>query len=76
MQDDDKRRIDDHRFINDDEFEDIVTNMDIINHIEKDGMSNKDHNDDWKFKSIIRYRAPLVMGDKEYKRSRYNMLIN
>ena len=58
--------------VNDGEFEDFVTYMDVINHIEKED----EENDQWKFKSITGHQGPLSKSDAEYKGSRYNVLVN
>ena len=78
LSDEDDNRTNDPRFIrfrctvNDGEFEDIVTYMDIINRIEKD---DNDENE-WKFKSITGHQGPLSKSDPEYKGSRFNVLVN
>ena len=58
--------------INDGEFKDIVTYIDIINHIEKED----EEGNQWKFKSISGHQGPLSKADPEYKGSRYNILVN
>ena len=75
---DDDQRTNDPRFIkfrctvNDGEFEDIVTYVDIINHIEKDD----DECNNWKFKSINGHEGTLSKEDHNYKGLRFNLLIN
>ena len=68
---DDQERISDSRYIKC-EFDDIVTYIDIINHIEK----KEDEDTGWKFSSITNHQGPLSKGDKDYKGSRFNVLVN
>ena len=78
IENEDTERSNDPRFIrfrcsvNDDQFEDIITYIDVINHIGKDDGNN----DEWKFKSIIGYQGALSRSDKEYMGSRYNVLVD
>ena len=58
--------------VNDNEYEEIVSYNDIINHIEKDDMDR----DEWRFKAIIGHQGPLSKGDKSYKGSRFNVLVS
>lgn len=58
--------------INDDEFEEVLSYGEILNLIEKDETDLGV----WKFKSISAHQGPLSKGDKEYKGSRYNVLVN
>ena len=58
--------------VNDREFEDFVTYMDVINHIEKED----EENNQWKFKSINGHQGSFPKSDVEYKGSRYNVLAN
>ena len=75
---DDRERTSDPRYIkfrctvNNGEFEDIVTYIDIINHIER----KEDEDTGWKFSSITDHQGPLSKGDKDYKGSRFNVLVN
>ena len=70
-------QFDDPRFIkfrysfNDDKFEDIVTYIDIVNHIEENDPKNE-----WKFSSILGHHGPLSKDDNDYKGLRFNVLIN
>ena len=61
--------------VNDNEYKDIARYIDIINHIEKNDEENN-LEDAWKFRSIIRHQGPLSTDDKEYKGSRFNVLVN
>ena len=58
--------------VNNDEYEEIVSYNDIINHIEKDDTESGE----WKFTSIDGHQGPLSRGDKDYKGCRYNVLVN
>ena len=58
--------------VNDNDYEEIVSYNDIINHIEKDDLNS----DEWKFKDIIGHQGPLSKGDKNYKGSRFNVLVS
>ena len=58
--------------LNNDEFEEVLLYGEILNLIEKD---ETDHGV-WKFKSISGHQGPLSKGDKDYKGSRYNVLVN
>ena len=58
--------------VNDNDYEEIVAYNDIINHIEKDDLNS----DEWKFKDIIGHQGPLSKGDKNYKGSRFNVLVS
>lgn len=58
--------------INDDEFEEVLSYGELLNLIEKD---ETDHGV-WKFKSISAHQGPLSKTDKDYKGSRYNVLVN
>ena len=54
-----------------DEYEDIVTYNEIMNHIEKD-------NEDpqlWKFRRITAHKGPLATSHPSYKESRYNFMV-
>ena len=57
--------------VNDDQYEDIVTYNEILNHIEKDETDEGV----WKFKCISAHEGPLNPSDKNYKGSRYNVLV-
>ena len=78
LSDENNKRTNDLRFIgfyctvNNGEFEDKVTYMDIINRIEKDD----DDQNEWKFKSITGHQGPLSKADPEYKGFRFNALVN
>ena len=82
LQDHEDNRTNDIRFIkfrcsvNDDQFEEIVTYIDIVNHLEKEDDDQTGSDREWKFKSIIGHEGPLSKDDPEYKGSRYNVLIN
>ena len=58
--------------VDDGRYEEIVSYNDIINHLEND---QTDHGV-WKFKSITAHQGPLSAGDKSYKGSRWNVLVN
>ena len=78
LEEDENTRTKDSRFIkfrclvNDGEFEEIVTYIDMINHIESD--NEKDHGR--KFSSITDHQGPLSRGDEDCKGSRDNVLVN
>ena len=58
--------------VNDEEFEEIVSYNELLDHISKDeteeGM--------WRFKSITAHQGPLSQSDSAYRGSRYNVLVN
>jgi len=58
--------------VSDNEYEEIVSYNEIINHIEKDeqdlGL--------WKFTSLTAHQGPLSKSDAAYKGSRFNVLVN
>ena len=58
--------------VNNNEYEEIVSYNDIINHIEKDDLDR----DEWRFKAIIGHQGPLSKGDKNYKGSQFNVLVS
>ena len=49
-----------------------MAHNDIINHIERDEVEHRE----WRFKSIMVHEGSLSAGDKSYKGSRYNILVN
>ena len=59
--------------VNDNEFEEIVTYNEILNHIENDF---EDESNVWTFKSISAHQGPLTVNSPHYKGSRYNVLVN
>ena len=58
--------------VNNNEYEEIVSYNDIINHIQKDDLDR----DEWRFKAIIGHQGPLCKGDKNYKGSQFNVLVS
>ena len=78
LEGDENSRTKDARFIkfrysdNEGEFEEIITYIDVINHIDND---NEEDNR-WKFNSIKDHQGPLSKRDEWYKGSRYNVLVN
>ena len=69
LRENDEERTNDLRFvkfrcsINDNQYEDIVTYVDIINHIEKEENEQPNNDREWKFKSIIGHEGPLLKDD-------------
>jgi hypothetical protein len=60
--------------VNNDEYEEIVTYNEIINHIERqDG--GLDEDSIWKFKQISAHEGPLLTTDKSYNSLAYNVLV-
>ena len=78
IQSNDQERTLDPRFIkfcctvNNGEFDDIVTYINIINHIEK----KEEEDTGWKFSSITGHQGHLSKGDENYKGSRFNVSVN
>ena len=58
--------------VNDDEYEEVLSYNEIIDHIEKDETDFGF----WRFKSITGHQGPLSQLDANYKGSRYNVLVN
>ena len=58
--------------VNDEEFEEIVSYNELLDHISKD----ETEEGLWKFKSISTHQGPLSPSDLAYRGSRYNALIN
>ena len=58
--------------VNDEEFEEIVTYNELLDHISKD----KTEEGLWKFKSISAHQGPLSQSHPAYNGSRYNVLVN
>ena len=58
--------------IGDDDLEEIMTYADIINHIQHDESTDIL----WKFKAVLNHQGPLTSRDKNYKGSRYNVLVD
>jgi hypothetical protein len=60
--------------VNNDEYEEVVTYNDIVNHIERqDGGLDEDNI--WKFKRISAHEGPLTEAEKSYNGSAYNVLV-
>ena len=58
--------------VNDEEFEELISYNELMDHISKD----KTEEGLWKFKSITAHQGPLSQSDPAYKGSRYNVLVN
>lgn len=58
--------------INDEQFEEILSYNEIINHIEQD----ETETGIWKINSISGHQGPLSKSDTNYNGSRYNVLVN
>jgi hypothetical protein len=57
--------------VGDDQYEEVLTYADILQHIEKDESTDII----WKFISILDHQGPLSPNDKKYNGSRYNVLL-
>ena len=57
--------------VNGDEYEEVLSYNEIINHLEKDETDLGF----WRFKSISGHQGPLSRGDDNYKGSRFNVLV-
>ena len=57
--------------INNDEYEEILTYNQVLDHIQRD----EDTEIVWKFKRISAHQGPLKPGDKDYKGSKYNVMV-
>ena len=58
--------------VNGDEYEEILSYNEIINHVEKDEADPGF----WRFKSISGHQGPLSQSDPSYQGSRYNVLVD
>jgi hypothetical protein len=58
--------------VNDDQFEDIISYQELLDSLEaqEDGEGNV-----WKFRCITAHQGPLTQHDKDYKGSKYNVMI-
>jgi hypothetical protein len=63
--------------INDGEYDEILAYNEILDKIETD-LDKEFHDTDrqWRFKDIVAHEGPLLSRDKNYKGSRYNVLVN
>jgi hypothetical protein len=70
------RRSDDHVkfriFVNEDEYEEIITYNELMDFIEKNQENNAIV---WRFQRIVGHQGPLLLHDKDYNGSRFNMLV-
>ena len=57
--------------INNDQYEKILAYSDIVNYLYLD----KESDNLWQFKDTFSHEAPLSQGHKNYKRSKYNLMI-
>jgi hypothetical protein len=60
--------------VNNEEYEEIVTYNNIVNHIERQE-GGQDNDSIWKFRQITAHEGPLVVGDKSHNGSAYNVLV-
>ena len=58
--------------VNDEQYDEIVTYNDILNHIEPENTELGT----WKFKSITAHQGPLSKSDPNYNGCRWNVLVN
>jgi hypothetical protein len=60
--------------VNNEEYEEIVTYNDIVNHIERQE-GGQDDDSVWKFRRITAHEGPLIVSNKSYNGLAYNVLV-